>query len=71
MVKKICGYPFYYYKRKKPKTKKMSRFAIGYWGNRYIRIGRYDIVLWKVNPIAKKKNDELKFKIINMEEEDV
>jgi hypothetical protein len=41
------------YKRLKTKTKRQARFTVGWYGHRVVRIGKYDIVLWKVNPIQK------------------
>ena len=49
---------FYYYERSNPHKKPKSRFTIGRWGHRLLNIGKYEIALWKVKKLPKKKISE-------------
>lgn len=53
----------YYYETKR--SKKLSwfkrlfgGFATGHFGHRYVKIGKYDIVLWKVSELKRKKDQK-------------
>lgn len=50
----------YYYPVIRPKKQNIFKkmfggFATGHFGHRYVKIGRYDIILWKVKELNKKK----------------
>jgi hypothetical protein len=48
----------YYYESKRKSNKWFGGFGIGHFGHRYIKIGKYDIVLWQVKELQKKKTSK-------------
>ena len=45
----------YYVKERKQKIR--QRFGVGYFGHKFIKIGKYDIILWRSGKqLAKKRN---------------
>jgi hypothetical protein len=45
----------YYYQAKRKNNKIFGGFGVGHFGHRYIKIGKYDIVLWQVKKLKKVK----------------